>query len=186
MANVSKASDYPADEPFAKIPHNMIHTLPFPQNLIIGIFLVLAAGVFAVAPLPLIYRSLGILFLCYLALSVGGTAFAYLAALVTPPLGLLSADPDWLIMLPIVMSSTLLAVLGVEFAWRYLAIIISPLLAAAPHLIGSQLAEQSLFTVTLPWEPVRTWVALHLLVALAGVIVIIYYDRLRVRRQQTS
>lgn len=159
----------------------MIRTLPFPQNLIIGVFLVLAAGVFAVAPLPLVYRSLGILFICYIALSVGGTPFAYLAALLMPPLGLLSGDSNWLVMLPIIMSSTLLAVLGVEFAWRYLAIIVSPLLAIAPHFIGSQMAQQSLFSVALPWEPVSTWVGLHALAALAGILIVIYVDRLRER-----
>ena len=177
----SSLSAHADPEKSGRMRDSMIRTLPFPQNLIIGIFLVLVAGVFAVAPLPLVYRSLGILFICYIALSAGGTPFAYLAALVTPPLGLLSGDPNWLVMLPIIMSSTLLAVLGIEFAWRYLAILVSPLLAIAPHFIGGQLAQQSLFTVSLPWEPVGVWVGLHALAALAGVLAVIYVDRLRER-----
>lgn len=160
----------------------MIRTAPMPQRLFIGLFLFLAAVVFAVAPLPLMFRSLGIAFCSYLAFAAAGMPAAYLTALAAAPLGLIRGDQDWLVMLPVVLSGNLLAMLGLELTWRPLAVIVSPALLVAPALVTWQLSHQTLFEVTLPWsgqEP--TWVMLHLLVAVAGVLVAVYLDRRRAR-----
>ena len=52
-----------------------------------------------------------------------------------------------------------------------------------PALAAWQLPQHmSLFEVTLPWDGQQgTWVALHLLVAAAGVLVSLYLDRRRAR-----
>jgi hypothetical protein len=155
----------------------MSRTLPFPQNLIIGIFLFLGAAAFAAAPLTPVYRSLGILFATYLVFSAGGSPFAYLTALIAPLVGLIGGDNVWLIMLPILMSSSLLAILGLEYAWRYPALLISPLLCIAPQLTAYQLSHWGIFEITLPWEPAASWIGLHALTALAGALVTIYIDR---------
>ena len=157
----------------------MIRTLPAPQSLIIGTFLLLLAGAFAASPLPLVYKSLGILFTTYWVFSVGGPPLAYLSALVIPLIGLIGGDVNWLIMLPIVMTSYLMAVLGLEYAWRYPALIVSPLLSFVPQFIAFQLSQRDLFAINLPWEPASSWVGLHALVALAGSLIVIYFDRRR-------
>ena len=159
-----------------------IRTLPAPQSYIIGLFLFLVAAALAVSPLPLLYRSAGILLIMYLAFSVAGMGFAYLTALLAPPVGLLSGDPNWLVMLPIVLTSALLGALGLEYAWRYPALVVSPLLVALPPFIAYTLSRQELFRVALPWEPAPTWIGLHALLALAGVLVAVYLDR---RRENT-
>ncbi len=159
-----------------------MRTLPAPQSYIIGFFLFLTAAALAVSPLPLLYRSAGILLVMYLSFSVAGMGFVYLTALLAPPVGLLSGDANWLVMLPIVLTSTLLGALGLEYAWRYPALLVSPLLVALPQVIAYTLSRQDLFKVTLPWEPAPTWLGLHALVALAGVLVAIYLDR---RRENT-
>lgn len=156
-----------------------IRTLPAPQSWIIGLFLFLVAAALASSPLPLIYRSLGIVFSMYLVFSVAGMPFVYLTALIAPPVGLLAGDTTWLVMLPIIMASTLLAALGLEYAWRYPALVLSPLLVVAPQIIAYTLSRQDLFAVILPWEPARSWIVLHGLVALAGVLINLYWDRRR-------
>ena len=162
----------------------MIRTAPAPQSLVIGIFLVLAAAVFAVAPIPLVLRSLGIVASAYLGFAVGGMPWAYLAALVAPPVGLLAGDTDWLVMLPVVLSGNLLAMLGLEYAWRWPALILSPLLLIVPQLATLLISGRELFRVELPWEPSGTaWILLHLLVAVAGVLGAILLER---RRLQTD
>lgn len=160
---------------------------PMPQRLIIGGFLFLAGMAFAVAPLPLAVRSAGILLSAYLAFSAAGSAPAYLVALLAPVAGLLVNDRDWLVMLPIIAASNLLAIVGLEFAWRYLALLISPLLHVSPQLFVLTVSDQELFEVNLPWEPepVR-WVGLHALVALAGTLTAIYLDRRRKRATATE
>ncbi len=159
----------------------MIHTLPRPQNIIVGTFLFLLAAVCAAAPIPLLYRSLGIVICTYLAFSAGGMPFAYLTALLAPPIGLINGDQSWLVMLPIIMSSLLLAVLALEYAWRYPALILSPLLFAVPQFIAMRLSRNELFAVALPWEPAQSWVGIHALTALGGVLIAIYLDRVRAR-----
>lgn len=160
----------------------MIRTAPAPQRLVIGGFLFLAAVACAVAPLPLAFRSAGILFFSYLSFSVGGAPAAHLTALLAPPLGLMSGDPDWLVMLPIVLSSNMMAMIGLEYAWRYPALLVSPLLHAIPQLFVMSASKQELFAVELPWEPRATvWIALHALTALAGALVAVYLDRRRER-----
>ncbi len=156
-----------------------------PQRLFIGIFFFLAAVVCAVAPMPLLYRSLGIVLMAYLGFAAAGMPAAYLTALLAPPVGLLTGDPDWLVMLPVVLSGNLLAMIGLEYGWRMLAVPLSPLLLVAPALVAWQLPRQPLFEVNLPWEGQQgTWVALHLLVALAGVLVALYFDRRRAKAEQ--
>ncbi len=156
-----------------------IRILPAPQSYIIGLFLFLVAAALAVSPLPLLYRSAGILLMMYLTFSVAGMPFVYLTALLAPPVGLLSGDAGWLVMLPIVLTSALLGALGLEYAWRYPALLVSPLLVVLPQFIAYTLSRQELFKVTLPWEPAPTWLGLHALVALAGMLVAIYLDRRR-------
>lgn len=155
---------------------------PATQRFIIGVFLFLAAVVCAVAPLPLAFRSAGILFFSYLAFAPGGAPAAHLTALLAPPLGLISGDSEWLVMLPIILASNLLAVIGLEFAWRYAALAVSPLLQAVPQVFVLNLSQQELFAVALPWEPrAQMWIALHILTALAGVLVTVFLDRRRER-----
>ncbi len=162
----------------------MIRTATTPQSIVIGTFLVLATLVAAVVPLPLLYRSLGIVLFSYLSFAMAGLPYAFVAALVAPPLGLISGDPGWLVMLPVVLSSNLLAMLGLELTWRYPAAVISPLLLITPQVFVMQISKQSLFSVQLPWEPnVGVWISLHTLVALAGMLIAIYLDR---RRDKTT
>lgn len=160
----------------------MIRTLPSPQNFIIGTFIFLAAVVCVLAPIPLLYRSLGILIACYLAFSVAGAPLAYLTAIVAPLAGIVGGDINWLVLLPIILTSLLLAVVGLEYAWRYAAIIVSPLLYILPQYIGMTMSKLELFAIELPWEPATSWIGIHALAALAGTLVIVYIDRLRERR----
>ena len=162
-----------------------IRTLPAPQSIIIGLFIFLVAAALAVSPLPILYRSLGILFTMYLGFSVAGMPFVYLTALVAPLVGLLSGDSNWLVMLPLVLTSNLLGALGLEYAWRYPALVVSPLLVAAPQFIALSLSRQELFAIALPWEPAGAWVGAHALVALAGMLIAVYVDRYRDRLDAT-
>lgn len=153
-----------------------------PQRLFIALFVLLAAVVFAVAPLPLVVRSTGIVLCAYLGFAVAGMPAAYLTALLAPPLGLIRGDQEWLIMLPVILSGNLLAMLGLEFSWRLPAVLISPALLVIPALLSWQLSSQPLFEVTLPWAGQElNWIALHVLAAVAGVLVAIYLDRRRTR-----
>lgn len=161
----------------------MIRTAPAPQNLIVGGFFVLLAVVAAVAPVPLVFRSLGILFASYLAFAMGGMPFAYVGALLAPPVGLITGDVEWLVMLPVVLSSNLLGMLGLEFAWRWAALVVSPLLVVVPLAFVSVMSQRELFAVDLPWEPSSgQWVFLHGLIALGGVLVGVMLDRRRAAR----
>ena len=161
----------------------VIRTAPDPQRVIIGTFLVLAAVVFAVAPLPLAMRSAGIVLMAYLAFGVGGMPFAYLTALLAPPVGLIAGDAAWLVMLPIVLSGNLLGMLALEFAWRYPALVLSPLLLVTPALFVQIATQRELFAVALPWDDARgAWVTLHALVAVLGVLSAFVMDRMRARR----
>lgn len=165
----------------------MIRTVAMPQRLFIGIFFFLAAVVCAVAPMPLLFRSLGIAFAAYLGFAAAGMPAAYLIALLAPPLGLISGDADWLVMLPVVLSGNLLAMIGLEYGWRFPAIALSPVLLVLPALVAWQLPNQELFEVTLPWgEQQGSWIALHLLVAVAGVLVAIYLDRRRAKAAEAE
>ncbi len=167
----------------------MNHTQAAPQSLIIGVFLVLTAFVVAVAPLPIMYRSLGIVIASYLAFGVAGLPYAFFAAIVAPPIGLISGDTDWLIMLPIMLSSNLLALLGLELSWRYPAILVSPILLIIPQLFVMQASKQQLFRVDLPWEvDSGTWIALHAGVATVGVLgaIIFHGWRKKARKYQTK
>lgn len=163
----------------------MIRTVAMPQRLFIGLFFFLAAVVCAVAPMPILYRSLGIALSAYLGFAMAGMPAAYLTALLAPPMGLIGGDPDWLVMLPVVLSGNLLAMIGLEYGWRLLAVPLSPILLVVPALATWQLPQRmALFEVSLPWEGQQaTWVAMHLLVAAAGVLVSLYLDRRRGRTQ---
>jgi hypothetical protein len=158
----------------------VIRTAPQPQSTIIGVFLVLLAAVAAVAPIPLALRSAGIVLAAYLAFGVGGMPWAYLAALVAPPVGLIGGDEAWLVMLPVVLSGNLLAMLGLEYAWRWPALVVSPALLLAPQVVTLALSQRQLFRVELPWEPnALAWLLLHGLVAVAGILVAILLERRR-------
>ena len=160
----------------------MIHAAPMPQRLFIALFLLLAAVACALAPAPLLFRSLGIVLLAYLSFAAAGMPAAYATALVAPPLGLIRGDNDWLILLPVILSGNLLAMLGLEYAWRLSAVVLSPLLLVAPATLTWQLSSRPLFEVRLPWAGQESrWIALHLLVAVAGVLVALYLDRRRTR-----
>lgn len=160
----------------------MIRTAPAPQSVIVGVFLFLAAVVCAVAPMPVMFRSLGVLLFSYLAFAEAGLPAAYLTALLAPLAGLVSRDPAWLTMLPIVMSTNLLAMLALEFGWPYLAIVLSPALEIIPMIFVTVASKKPLFLVTLPWAgEERTWITLHGLVAFAGVLVALYLHRRRTR-----
>jgi hypothetical protein len=161
-----------------------IRTAPAPQRFIIGMFFFLLAVVLVVAPIPLVLRSLGVLLCSYLAFSAAGMSFAYLVALLAPPVGLLG-DGDWLVMLPIVLASGLLAMLGLEYAWRYAALVVSPLLCMAVPLFVALASQQRLFAVDLPWGDTGfTWVSLHGLTALAGMLIALSIDRRRERKHK--
>lgn len=163
----------------------MIRTAPAPQHLIAGGFFVLLASVAAVAPIALELRSLGILLASYLAFAMAGMPFAYVSALLAPPLGLITGDVGWLVMLPIVLSSNLLGMLGLEYAWRYAALVVSPLLVIAPLLFVMSMSRRSLFEVELPWEPdAARWIFLHGSIALAGVLIAVILDRRRALRER--
>ena len=160
----------------------MIRTAPEPQRTIIGTFLVLAAVVAAVAPMSVALRSAVVVLFSYLAFAVGGMPFAYLAALAAPALGLLAGDVAWLIMLPIVLSGNLLAMLGLEYAWRWAALVVSPVLLVVPAVFVRTMAQRDLFRVELPWDDGRgAWVGLHLLVGVFGVLIALVVDRQRRR-----
>ncbi len=160
----------------------MIRTAPEPQRTIVGTFLVLVAVVAAVAPMAVSLRSAAIALVAYLAFAVGGMPFAYLAALVGPALGLVAGDVDWLVMLPIVLSGNLLAMLALEYAWRWWAILLSPALLIAPAAFVQAMAQRELFRVALPWDDARgAWMGLHLLVGVFGVLIAILIERRRTR-----
>jgi hypothetical protein len=162
----------------------VIRTVAMPQRFFIGLFFFLAAVVCAAAPMPLLFRSLGILLSAYLAFAAAGMPAAYVTALLAPPVGLIGGDVDWLVMLPVVLSGNLLAMIGLEYGWRYFSLLLSPLLLVLPAVATWQLPKQELFEVALPWDGQQgTWVALHLLVAVAGVLVALYLDRRRARAQ---
>ncbi len=154
-----------------------------PQAAILGLFLFLAAAVFAVAPLPPVLRSALILLTGYSAFTFAGMPWAYATVLVAPAIGLLSGSSDWLVMLPIILASNLLAFLGLDYAWRLPALVISPLLQVTPQLVAVTLARQELFFVELPWGTGSgTWIALHGLVALLGMLLALIMDRRRQNR----
>ena len=160
----------------------MIRTAPAPRRMIVGVFLFLAAVVSAVAPMPVLFRSLGVLLFAYLAFAEAGMPAAYLTALLAPLGGLVSGDAAWLTMLPIVLSANLLAMLALEWSWPYVAIVLSPLLEVVPMVFVAAASKKPLFLVTLPWAgEERTWILLHGLVAFAGVLVAIYLHRRRSR-----
>jgi hypothetical protein len=127
-------------------------------------------------------RSAAIALIAYLAFSIGGMPFAYLAALLGPALGLVAGDVDWLVMLPIVLSGNLLAMLALEFGWRWWAVVLSPALLVVPAAFVQTMAQRELFRVELPWDDARgAWIGLHLLVGVFGVLVALLVERRRVR-----
>ena len=161
----------------------MTRNAPPARTFFIGVFLFLFAAVCAVAPIPILYRSLGILLASYAAFAFAGMPFAYATALLTPAIGLISGTTAWLVMLPVVLSSSLLAMLGLEFSWRYAALIVSPALYVIPQVIAWQLSQRRLFSVELPWDPDPVvWLSAHGLTALIGVLGALYLDRQRSRR----
>ncbi|CAN5555419.1 hypothetical protein BH24DEI1_BH24DEI1_15110 [soil metagenome] len=157
-------------------------TLPRTAHPVIGLFLFLAAVAIAAAPVPELFRSLGVTLLAYLAFVLVRASFAYLIVILAPPLGLVSGSSDWLVLQPLVISAGLLGILGLEYGWRYPALVLSPLLHLMPLLVAWRLAQTELFAVALPLAPSpQTWITLQGLVALAGVLFALYLDRRRER-----
>lgn len=149
-----------------------------PHTLIVGTFLFLLAVVFAVAPLPPLARSLGVLLSAYAAFAFAGLPFAFGAVLLAPVAGLLSGDETWLVLLPPMLVSGLLAFLGLDYAWRTPALLVSPLLYAAPQLIVWALSQRSLFEVALPWNPsAPVWIGAHAFAALLGTAGALWWRR---------
>lgn len=145
------------------------------HSLLRGAFVLLLALVLAVSPLSMLVRSLGILFLGYTALAFSGLPLALACVLIAPLAGLLAAGNSWLIMLPIMLVSGLLALLGLDFAWRLPALFVSPLLTVLSQVLVLQLSQRSLFAVALPWEPnPQLWIILHGVTALVGTAMVIY------------
>lgn len=139
------------------------------HTLIVGTFLFLLAVVLAVAPLPLLVRSLGVVLCSYAAFTFAGLPFAFAAALLAPVAGLLTGGETWLILLPLMLVSGLLALLGLDYAWGVPALVVSPLLYVLPQLIVWALSQRSLFAVALPWSPsLPLWLGLHALAAAVG------------------
>ena len=157
-----------------------MYTPPSPKNIFMGLFLCFFAAVIVVSPLPMLYRSMIILFIAYLAASYGGMPFAYIVVILVPPLGLLKHDDSWLIFLPMIISSGLLAMLGLEYSWRYAALLISPFLYVIPQLFVWKVSEHRLFAIEIPWQPSATrWLIIHAFVAGAGVLTMFFLDRKR-------
>ncbi len=157
-----------------------MYTPPPPKNIFMGLFLCFFAAVIIVSPLPILYRSMLTLFTAYLAASYGGMPFAYIVVVLVPPLGLLKQDDSWLIFLPMIISSGLLAMLGLEYSWRYAALLISPFLYILPQLFVWKVSEHRLFEIAIPWQPSATrWLIIHAFVAGAGVLTMLFLDRKR-------
>ena len=153
-----------------------------PRIIVVGLFMFLAAVLCAVLPLAPLVRSAAVMLLAYAAFAFSGFGAALLTGLLAPAAGLLTGDADWLVMLPIILSSNLLALLGLDLGWRYAAIVLSPLVQAAPQLVALVLSGKELFMVDLPWDDhAAAWVLLHLLTALFGVLLALFFDRRRRR-----
>ena len=156
-----------------------------PHLLIVGVFIFLLAAVLAVAPLPLLARSLGVALCFYAAFTFAGLPFAFATALLAPLAGLLTGSGDWLVMLPLLLVSGLLALLGLDYAWRTPALIVSPLLYILPQIVAWQLSQRSLFAVALPWQPsAPVWLGLHALVAVLGTLAALWWRRAGARRRE--
>lgn len=153
------------------------------QRPFVGVFLFLGAVFLAVAPVPLLFKDLGIILLAYLAFVLSRATFAYMVVILAPPLGLLlSGSPEWLVLQPIMISAGLLAILGLEYAWRYPALVVSPLLYIMPYFVSWQLSQIELLAVDLPFVPSpQVWITLHLLVAILGVLLALYIERRQAR-----
>lgn len=166
----------------------MIRTAPQPYNLFLGAGLVLLSIAIALSPLATLYRSVAILFCAYLAFSNSGTPAAYVIVLFSPLFGLRVETDTWLVLLPVMLSANVLAILGMDYGWRYEAgwrygvIVLSPLLAVLPAIIAWQGSLHPLFNVNLPWQPdAQTWIVMHAVVALAGVVIGLALDYKRAR-----
>lgn len=163
----------------------MIRTAPQPYNLFAGAGLVLLSIAIALSPVATLYRSVAILFCAYLAFSNSGTPAAYVIVLFSPLFGLRYETDTWLVLLPVMLSANLLAMLGLDYGWRYGAIVLSPLLAILPPLIAWQGSLHPLFDVTLPWQPdAGTWLVMHAVVALAGVAIGLALDYKRAQAER--
>lgn len=158
-----------------------------PRIIVVGLFMFLAAVLCAVLPLAPLVRSAAVMLLAYTAFTFSGFGAALLTGLLAPAAGLLTGDADWLVMLPIILSSNLLALLGLDLGWRYAAIVLSPLVQAAPQLGALVLSTKELFMVDLPWgDHAAAWVLLHLLTALFGVLLALFFDRRRRRTPEVA
>lgn len=165
----------------------MTRLVPMPQRLFIGLFLFLAAAVLAALPLPIVYRSIGTVLFGYFAFATAGLPAAYFTVLVAPMIGAIRGDLEWFIMLPVILSANLLAMLGLEYGWRNLSVVFSPILLIIPPFIAWQLSQRELFEVVLPLAGHELeWVLLHVLTGVIGVIAAVFIDRRREQAPQPA
>lgn len=149
------------------------------RSLLIGIFLCLLAAVFAILPLPIFVRSIVLLFLAYMAVGFANIGFAYLIVLIIPVVGIFVDSAAWLIMSPVIMSAGLLAMLALEYTWRRMAVLASPLFWLLVPLFVHFVSQHRLFALELPWNDGMTWweqtplvwILLHGIVALIGSLI---------------
>ncbi len=164
----------------------MIRTAPQPYNFFVGMGLILLSVVIALLPVTTLYRSVAILLCAYLAFSNSGTVAAYIIVLFSPLFGLRYETSQWLVLLPVMLSTNLLAILGLDYGWRYGAIILSPLLCALPQIVAWQGSQHPLMNVVLPWQPsAQTWLTMHVVTAVAGVAMGLALDYKRRISQRT-
>lgn len=139
------------------------------NRLLVGILLLLAAAVVVVAPLPLMVRSLVVVAVAFVAWQALGRDWAYPVVLLVPPLGLLGGQPDWLAMLPIVMTGGLLGVLGLDVGGRVWGPLVGAVAGSMPALVTWVLSQRELFQVVLPWgEAGALWAMTHAAAMLAA------------------
>ena len=171
---------------------NKMFHLPSPFHFISGIALFILAIVLvslpALALFPL-YKSIALLLSAYLAASLSGIAFAYLIVLLAPIIGLVTGgeDASWFIFLPMIVSSNLLHMFGLEYGWRFFAIVLSPVLGVVPQAALWYLAQRPIFALQLPWQPsAERWILSHFLTAFACTLLLLWLDRLYRRRPRAS
>jgi hypothetical protein len=139
------------------------------NRALVGVLLLLAAAVAVVAPIPLLVRSLVVYAAAFVAWQTLGRDWAYPVALLVPPLGLLGGQPDWLALLPIVMTGALLGVLGLDVGGRVWGPLVGAVAGSMPAAVTWTLSQRELFQVTLPWgEGGALWALSHAAVMLAA------------------
>lgn len=143
--------------------------------ILLGVFCVALATICALAPLVPLHRSLAIILIAFIAVSFAGFPFGYITVLLPPMIGLYNGGVEWLIMLPMVLATGLIAVLAMDFGGRWLGWLLAPLLSVVPIVLVWQAAQHRLFSLELPWVlSQEIWVLSHALVVLLGTLIVIF------------